>query len=209
MQLVWFRRDLRLADNEIVSKACHDGEEVLPFFIIDPWFYQQPEIGYCRVKFLFESLENLDSNLRLRGSQLYLFEGNSVDIIQTITRSLLNLGKQPKLYFNRDVQVNYGIDRDSQILQLYQQQGLKVHLGRNHFLQETENYDTIWLDYHDYQKRSLYSTPRAINTPQLNLDLPQLTIAQLKQKYRRFFEAESYRYLGGEDNAQGTLNSLL
>ena len=209
MQLVWFRRDLRLDDNEIVSKAGHDGGEVLPFFIIDPWFYQQPEIAGCRIKFLFESLENLDSNLRKLRSRLYLFEGKSVDIIRQLTQSLIQLGKQPQLYFNRDVQVHYGIDRDRTILEFYQQQGLEVHLGRNHFLQETENYDTIWLDYHEYQKRSLHPTPRALDTPQLSLDLPQLTIAQLKQKYRRFLEAESYRYLGGEDNAKGTLNSFV
>ena len=208
MQLVWFRRDLRLNDNEIVCKACQD-KEVLPLFIIDPLFYQQPEIASCRVKFLFESLENLDSNLKKRGSQLYLFEGNSVNIIQQLTRSLLSLGKHPKLYFNRDVQVDYGINRDRQILDQYQQQGLEVHLGLNNFLQETENYDTLWLDYHEYQQQSLHPTPQFINTPQLNLDLPQLTIAQLRQKYRRFLEAESYRYLGGEDNAKGALNSFV
>ena len=200
MQLIWFRCDLRLDDNEIVSKACHDGGEVLPCFVIDPWFYQQPEIACCRVKFLFESLENLDSNLRKRGSQLYLFEGKSVEVIQTITRSLIKLGKQPKLYFNRDIQVNYGIACDRAIIKFYQQQSLEIYLGRNHFLQETENYDTIWLDYHDYQERPLHPTPQAIDTPQVNLDLPQLTIAQLKHKYQRFLEAKSYRYLGGEDN---------
>ena len=208
MQLVWFRRDLRLDDNEIVSKAGHAGGEVLPLFVIDPWFYQQ-QIACCRVKFLFESLENLDSNLRKLGSRLYLFEGSSVDVIQKLTQSLIQQEKQPELYFNRDVQVDYGINRDRTILDFYARQGLKVHLGRNHFLQETENYGTIWQDYHEYQERSLHPTPQFINTPQLAIDLPQLTIARLKQKYRRFLEAESYRYLGGEDNAKGTLNSFI
>lgn len=208
MQIVWFRRDLRLKDNEIIGKLDRN-KEVLAFFIIDPWFYQQPEVSAARVKFLFESIENLDTNLRKLGSKLYLFEGKSVDVIRQLTRSLLNLGKQPKLYFNRDVQVDYGVDRDRAIVEFYQQQGLEIHLGRNNFLQETENYDTLWLDYHEYQKRALYSTPQFINTPQLSLDLPQLTIARLKQKYRHFLEAESYRYLGGEDNAKGTLNTFV
>lgn len=63
MHIVWFRRDLRLGDNEIVALASANNASVLPCFIIDPWFYQQPEIGKARVKFLFESLENLNSNL--------------------------------------------------------------------------------------------------------------------------------------------------
>lgn len=81
MHILWFRRDLRLRDNEIVKLATVDDIEVLPCFIIDPWFYEQVEVGKARVKFLFESLENLDNNLRARGSQLYLFEGGSVSVI--------------------------------------------------------------------------------------------------------------------------------
>ncbi len=112
MHIIWFRRDLRLSDNEVVALSCADSAEVLPCFIIDPWFYQQPEVGKARVKFLFDSLENLDSNLRARGSRLYLFEGSSVSVIQELTCQLLQIGKFPKLFFNHDVQVQYGIERD-------------------------------------------------------------------------------------------------
>lgn len=209
MQIVWFRRDLRLNDNEIVSKACREGKEVLPCFIIDPWFYQQPDVAALRVKFLFESLENLDTNLRSLGSSLYLFEGESVAVIQRITRSLLQKGKQPKLFFNRDVQVSYGIDRDSNILEFYRQQGLEVHLGLNNFLQETENYESLWRDYHDYNERSLHPTPNYINTPELDLDLPQLTFTELWQKYCPNQREKSSYFRGGEDEALKTLNSFL
>ena len=208
MQIIWFRRDLRLDDNEIVSKACQDGKEVLPCFIIDPWFYQQP-IACCRVKFLFESIENLHTNFKKHGSKLYLFEGESVAIIEQLTRSLLKTGKQPQLYLNKDVQVEDGINRDRTVLEFYARHNLQTYVGQNHFLQDRECYDSIWRDYHDYQGQTLYSVPERINTPRLNLKLPQLTVAELKQKYRRFLEAESYRYLGGEDNARGTLNSFV
>ncbi|MGL4621196.1 deoxyribodipyrimidine photo-lyase [Chroococcidiopsis sp.] len=113
MHVLWFRRDLRLNDNEIVTLAAADKAEVLPCFIIDPWFYQQPDVGKARVRFLFESLENLDRNLKQRDSQLYLFEGNSVYILQRLTRELLQQGIRPRLFFNRDVQVEYGIERDN------------------------------------------------------------------------------------------------
>ena len=66
MHILWFRRDLRLSDNEIVTHSTADNAEVLPCFIIDPWFYQQAEVGKARVKFLFDSLENLDSRACLR-----------------------------------------------------------------------------------------------------------------------------------------------
>jgi deoxyribodipyrimidine photo-lyase len=87
MHLLWFRRDLRLTDNEIVTLASADGAAVLPLFIIDPWFYTWADVGKGRVRFLFESLPNLDYNLHKLGSKLYLFEGNSTDILQQSRRT--------------------------------------------------------------------------------------------------------------------------
>ncbi|MEH2172763.1 deoxyribodipyrimidine photo-lyase [Nostoc sp.] len=92
MHLLWFRRDLRLTDNEIVTSSSGNDATVLPFFIIDPWFYTWADTGKKRVRFLFESLENLNSNLQKLGSRLYLFEGNSTDIVQTLTRQLIIAG---------------------------------------------------------------------------------------------------------------------
>jgi len=208
ISLIWFRRDLRLNDSKIIAEGTKDRQQVLPFFIIDPWFYQQPEISAARVKFLFESLENLDLNLRAKGSRLYIFTGESVDIIQKLTLALIEQEKQPKLYFHQDVQVDYGIERDRTILDFYQKHKLQTHAGLNHFMQSEVNYKSWWVDYHDYQKQPLYKTPQQIITPNLKLDLPQLTIEELKQKYSSFLNAASYRYLGGETFAQKTLETF-
>lgn len=209
MRILWFRRDLRLSDNEIVVSTA-DGAEVLPCFIIDPWFYEQAEVGKARVRFLFESLENLDSNLRARGSQLYLFEGSSVNVIQELTRQLLQQGKQPKLFFNHDVQVQYGIERDRQIVNFYKQHNLSYHQGLNNFLQTDNDRRDTWMEeYYTYLRRPLHPTPERINTPALELDIPQLTFNQLKQKYSQFWETESTYFKGGETQALATLNSFL
>ena len=208
ISLIWFRRDLRLHDSEIVTKAI-ENQQQLPFFVIDPWFYEQPEISTARVKFLFECLENLDFNLREKGSRLYLFEGNSVDIIQNLTLALIERELQPKLYFHRDVEVEYGIKRDRAILNFYQENNLETYTGLNHFMQLQENYSSWWKDYHHHQQQPLYETPEQINTPDLDFNLPQLTISELKDKYRLFIEAASYRYLGGETFAQKTLETFV
>jgi deoxyribodipyrimidine photo-lyase len=121
MRLLWFRRDLRLTDNEIVTLATADNTPVLPFFIIDPWFYTWADIGKARVRFLFESLADLDRQLQELGSRLFLFEGNSTQIVRDLTTQLLDRGERPKLFFNRDVQVEYGISRDRSIVELYRE----------------------------------------------------------------------------------------
>ncbi|MEH1956447.1 FAD-binding domain-containing protein [Nostoc sp.] len=209
MHLLWFRRDLRLSDNEIVTLATANDAAVLPLFIIDPWFYQWVDVGKARVRFLFESLENLDSNLRKLGSRLYLFEGNSTDILQGLTKQLLHLGYRPKLWFNRDVQIEYGISRDKSIVDFYKQLNLDYHIGLNNFLQLSDQRDEWFKEYYTYQRQPQHQRPQTFNTPQLTLQLPQLTLEELQKKYYSFWAVNRVYFPGGETQTISTLNSFL
>ena len=113
-----------------------------------------------------------------------MFEGNAVTVLQNLTQQLLQQsGDRPKLFFNRDVQVQYGIDRDRSLTNFYQQHNLDYHLGLNNFLQTDSERRDGWFDeYYTYLRQPSHSVPERINTPKLELDLPQLTFAQLKQK---------------------------
>ncbi|WP_341993373.1 FAD-binding domain-containing protein [Chlorogloeopsis sp. ULAP02] len=209
MHLLWFRRDLRLTDNEIVTLATVNNAAVLPFFIVDPWFYQWTDTSKARVQFLFESLENLDHNLQQLRSRLILFEGKSVEIIQELTKQLMQHGYRPKLYFNRDVQVEYGISRDQAIVHFYQQLNLNYHIGLNNFLQSEDKREHWYSEYYTYQKLPIYPKPISINTPSLSLNIPQLTFVELKQKYSVFWKTKKAYFIGGETKAQTILNSFL
>ncbi|MEC4818420.1 MAG: deoxyribodipyrimidine photo-lyase [Scytonema sp. PMC 1069.18] len=185
MHILWFRRDLRLNDNESVARAAANNAQVLPCFIIDPWFYEQPEVGKARVRFLFESMENLDNSLRNCGSQLYLFEGNSVDILQQLTQQLIQIGHKPKLYFNRDVQVEYGISRDRAIANFYHQLNLEYHIGLNNFLQTDDDRRNQWFDeYYTYVRQS----PRYCFGSLLLLAIAYLEYEKIDNKIKLYTE---------------------
>lgn len=210
MNILWFRRDLRIADNESVALATAHNALVLPCFIIDPWFYEWVDVGKARVRFLFESLENLDRNLRSVGSRLYLFEGNSSKILLELTRQLMEQGHKPQLYFNRDVQVEYGIERDRTIITFYQQLNLECHIGLNNFLQTDDCDRDQWFnEYYTYVRQTPHPNPTCINTPQTTFNLPQLTFTELKRKYSAFYETGRVYFKAGETQAQATLNSFL
>lgn len=209
MHLLWFRRDLRLTDNEIVTLATADNAPVLPFFVIDPWFYTWADIGTARVRFLFESLIDLDRQLQALGSRLFLFEGNATHIIQDLTTQLIALGERPKLFFNRDVQVEYGISRDRALVEFYQELNLDYHLGLNNFLQAQERRQDWFGEYYNYQRQPQHQPPQQLDLPTLALDLPQLTIAELTHKYSQFWNVEQVYFPGGETSARETLDTFL
>jgi len=73
--VMWFRRDLRLADNPALVEACADGE-VLPLFVLDPRLWGPA--GPARRAYLGASLRSLDASLRQRQAALSVVRGDPV-----------------------------------------------------------------------------------------------------------------------------------
>src|SRR6476619_7074743 len=76
--VMWFRRDLRLADNPALLDACDSGSPggVLPLFVLDPALWGPA--GISRQGYLSRSLRALDASLRQHGAGLSVVRGNPV-----------------------------------------------------------------------------------------------------------------------------------
>jgi deoxyribodipyrimidine photolyase len=77
----WFRKGLRLHDNPALLDACRSASSVFPVFVIDPWFADPAKVGAVRYNFLLQSLADIDSGLRARGSRLFVARGKPADVI--------------------------------------------------------------------------------------------------------------------------------
>lgn len=78
--VLWFRKGLRLHDNPALMKACEEATAVQPIFVLDPWFLSPQRVGANRLRFLLESLEDLDASLRARGSFLLVLHGDPTKV---------------------------------------------------------------------------------------------------------------------------------
>ncbi len=79
---MWFRRDLRLADNPALVAAGAGGAEVVPVFVIDPTFAAS---GAPRLAALHDALSALDASLRDRaGVGLVMRHGDPADVIPAV-----------------------------------------------------------------------------------------------------------------------------
>ncbi|RYZ89526.1 MAG: deoxyribodipyrimidine photo-lyase [Proteobacteria bacterium] len=160
ISIVWFRRDLRLLDNEAVSRATTESTQCLYIFIIDPWFFKQPEIGLLRVKFMFECLSALDDQLQKYGNRLIILNGESVATMSRLIDNLKSHGYHPKLYFNHDIQVSYGRQRDDAITAYCDANNIPLATTYNYFLLHDEaEMDDWWKRYYDYQYADQFPLP--------------------------------------------------
>jgi len=77
--LLWFRRNLRLADNAALLAAARTRQPVIPVYIVD-----EQDIGTASRWWLHHSLASLDRDLRQLGAPLILRRGSPVDVLRDL-----------------------------------------------------------------------------------------------------------------------------
>ncbi len=109
--LFLFRRDLRLEDNTGLIFALQSSKTVIPAFIFTP---QQIEHNPYRsdhcLKFMIESLDDLDNQLKKKRGKLYYFKGEPETVVERCI-STLNI---QALIVNRDY-TPYSRQRDQKL----------------------------------------------------------------------------------------------
>ena len=76
-QVLWFRRDLRVVDSEILANA---KDEVIPIFIFDKNILNKLPKDDKRVTFIYKSVLELKNNLQKIGLDLAIFYANPKDV---------------------------------------------------------------------------------------------------------------------------------
>jgi deoxyribodipyrimidine photo-lyase len=119
--IVWFRRDLRIADHAPLYRAAQRGR-VIPVFVLDAALLHHPETGAARVAFMLDCLRRLDQDLQILGGRLILRKGNPVKVLL----QLLHQTQAEGLYAYSDSERIYGRSRDARLNQALETQQLKI-----------------------------------------------------------------------------------
>ena len=86
--LVWFRRDLRLADQPALVAAIASGAPVIPVYVLDDETPRHRCMGGASRWWLHGSLAALDADLRARGSRLVLRRGRADAVLAALAEEV-------------------------------------------------------------------------------------------------------------------------
>lgn len=117
-----FRRDLRIHDNTGLIEACRNSVTVIPSFFIDSVLFDRNSTR-CRpnlLQFMYESLKDLDSQLRSAGSGLFVFYGD--DIYTEFERTIGLLGVDA-VFLNEDY-TPFSSRRDKKLEEICRKKGI-------------------------------------------------------------------------------------
>jgi deoxyribodipyrimidine photo-lyase len=128
--VLWFRRDLRLADNPALAEIIAAGDTPVPVYILDEPDPDWP-LGEASAWWLHHSLLALKASLQQCGSDLLVFQGDSATILAT----LLQQTRADTLAWNHCHEPGY-IKRDEHIQQSFTRQGYRVNRHNAALLRE-------------------------------------------------------------------------
>jgi len=131
ISVFWFRRDLRLQDNTALYHALKLGEPVLPIFIFDTDITNQLNEDDARVNFIYDTLVDIDKELKSYGSSLLILKGNVDEVWRTIIKDY----KVVNIFFNRDYEP-YARERDRRIGRMMETHGIEVQTFKDQVIFE-------------------------------------------------------------------------
>lgn len=91
IQVVWFKRDLRVVDHRPLAQAASRGP-VLPLYIVEPELWAQPDASERHWAFISESLAELHADLARLGQPLVIKFGSAVQVLDEAYQMFREIG---------------------------------------------------------------------------------------------------------------------
>lgn len=131
--LVWFRNDLRICDNEMLSTAYERADVIVPVFVYDPRKYLISEqglrkTGVTRAQFINESVADLQKNIRSYNGDLHI----EVGLPEVVLPELAARYQVDEVYHHREVAFE-----ETHISSLVEEALWKLKLNLRHFIGHT------------------------------------------------------------------------
>jgi deoxyribodipyrimidine photo-lyase len=127
LQLVWFKRDLRVHDHEPLAEAARRGP-VLPLYIVEPDLWQQADMAGRHWAFVRECLDDLRARLSGLGQPLVVRQGDAV----TVLGELLRRYPVAAVWSHQETGNAWTFARDRAVAELLREHGLAWHERRQH-----------------------------------------------------------------------------
>ena len=127
VQVVWFKRDLRVHDHRVLARAAAAGP-VLPLFVAEPELWQQPDMSARQWNFVAECLHDVREQLGSIGQPLVVRGGSVTDVLDDLSSSF----QIAALWSHEETGNSWTFGRDRRVAAWCRGKGIAWHQVQQH-----------------------------------------------------------------------------
>ncbi len=201
VQVVWYKRDLRIHDSPVLHAATQHGP-VLPLYIVEPSLVHAHDYDPAHWTFLHQSLDALRTALAVLGQPLVVRFGEVIDVLEALSQDI----PLRALWSHEETGNWQTYQRDLAVAHWAQARGIPWHelsqTGVVRRLKSRNGWASAW---EQYMRAPLAATPLRVQpVPEVELG-PIPSHRDLSLNASTHIEIQS----GGEQEAQQVLTSFL
>lgn len=147
ISVVWFKRDLRLTDHAPLKAAIEKGLPVLMLYVFEPSLMRAPDCEIRHLRFVWQSLMDLENDLVKYESKLCIAVGEVVDVMSQI-HAKFNVAH---VFAHQEIGVKITFDRDISVAKFCNQNQITFNEfqrdGVQRGLRNRKTWNKDWKDF--------------------------------------------------------------
>ena len=146
INIVWFKRDLRLSDHGPLKAAIESGFPILLLYFFEPDLVNAPQSDHRHWRFVYQGIQDMNHRLIAFDAKIHCFHTDFLSALVTIQKHCIvntvfsHQETGIRLTFERDKRVGKFLEKQGIAWKEYRQQG--VDRGRK----GRKNWSRVWYD---------------------------------------------------------------
>ncbi|OXG07068.1 deoxyribodipyrimidine photo-lyase family protein (cryptochrome) [Flavobacterium araucananum] len=156
INIIWFKRDLRFTDHEPLFMAQQENIPLLLVYFFEPSVMAYDDADVRHWRFVYESLQEMQSKLKPLGAQLYYFHHE----VQSVFEQLYSIYDIKTVFSHQEIGTKITFDRDIAMQSFFENHNISWKQSQLHGvirkLRSRQNWDERW-------EKVMRATPKIID----------------------------------------------
>ncbi len=121
IQIVWFKRDLRLNDHAPLKMAMESGLPTILMYCFEPSWMNSPDSDWRHWRFVWQSLQDMQAQLKNKGAILAIFHAEVLEVLEKLAAEY----QIQSIFSHVETGNRITFDRDLAVADFCQNQGIQ------------------------------------------------------------------------------------
>ena len=144
VNIVWFKRDLRLVDHEPLDLAVRSGNPLILIYVFEPSVMEYDDSDIRHWRFVYQSLSDMQKQLEAFGGRIYVFYNEVKAVFEWISKQV----KINTVFSSQEIGNKLTFDRDKEMKTWFSEHNISWKESRTggviRRLKSREKWDALW-----------------------------------------------------------------